>query len=284
MLLLFSEVYTHSNRTPMAINSLKVHTHILILIHTPLFDDISPHAILCCPPPPPFSSSFHITFVCEALWISLLWTSEYILTAGPFPSEPIPKEGNVKRRIHYWATSQPGKPPWDIYILWSLSVPLVSSRSLRDAGGCWRLRLTADCHVCCYANRPTCCITSFNNKIGGFFFYFNRPSSTSPRALPGVARHLYSGFSQVMKNAIWYRFLPCTVSTRKLQVNLWQRVLYSTWCALCVTSGRDGLMIMTRTQMAGRKVWCNFNNFNKCFGGLWKCHAAFCFLTGPAMI
>lgn len=49
----------------------------------------------------------------------------------PFLSELIPKEGNVKRSIHYWTTCRPWKPPWDISISWPPSACLVSARTLQ---------------------------------------------------------------------------------------------------------------------------------------------------------
>lgn len=115
--------------------------------HTPLFDDMFPHAVLCWITTDFWLASLFLFsfirfsfsyYLCVRGFVNIsplnLWVS---FDRALFLSELIPKKGeNVKHRIHYW-TSQPGKPQRDIYILWPLSVPLVSSQTQR-LQMCWR--------------------------------------------------------------------------------------------------------------------------------------------------
>lgn len=94
----FFLAFTQSKpKIPMAINSLKsVQTH----TNTPLFLMICSHmhfcveSLLISDSHSPFFL-FYITFVCQALWIFLLWTFQYILT-GAFSIWTDSKRGKCK--------------------------------------------------------------------------------------------------------------------------------------------------------------------------------------------
>lgn len=148
----FCGVFTRSKpKIPVAINSLQsVRTH----TNTPLFLMICSHMHFCVesllisdsppiPPPPLFLPfSYHL---CVPGFVNISPLNLAVsFDRGPLLSELIPKEGNVKHRIYYWTTAQPGKPPRGIYISWPLSVSLVSSHTGR-LWRCWGLGLTSAC-------------------------------------------------------------------------------------------------------------------------------------------